>query len=116
MAVPWLVVGQLVLSNLDKIIAVVKPGFTRAKDGVPASGSPSGDIVGQQIAELQTAVSNNAEQIAALATQVKDLVASLALAAEEAAAQRAAARRVAYIASGIAIVALAVAVAAMIVK
>jgi hypothetical protein len=109
MPVPWLVVGQLVLNNLDKIIGVVKPGFTRKKADAPLQS----DLVNQQIAELQAAASNNAEQIAALATQMKDLVASLAQAAEEVAAQRAAARRLAYIATGIAIVALGVAVAAI---
>ena len=29
--VPWLAVGKLVLNNLDTIIGVVKPGFTRKK-------------------------------------------------------------------------------------
>jgi hypothetical protein len=115
MPVPWLVVGQLVLNNLDKIIGVVKPGFTRKKAETEAASSQP-HLISQQIAELQAAASNNAEQIAALATQVKDLVASLALAAEEAAAQRAAARRLAIVASGIAIVALGVAVAAIVVK
>jgi hypothetical protein len=112
MPVPWLVVGQLVLSNLDKIIGVVKPGFTRKKGDAPVQG----DLVGEQIAELQAAASNNAEQIAAVATQVKDLVASLAQAAEEAAAQRAAARRLAAVAGGIAIVALGLAIAAIVMK
>ena len=112
MPVPWLVVGQLVLSNLDKIIGVVKPGFTRKRGDAPVPG----DLVGEQIAELQAAASNNAEQIAAVATQIKDLVASLAQAAEEAAAQRAAARRLAIVASGIAIVALGVGIAAILMK
>ena len=31
MPVPWLAVGNLVLGNLDKIIAVVRPGFTRKR-------------------------------------------------------------------------------------
>ena len=31
MALPWLAVGKLVLNNLDTIIGVVKPGFTRKK-------------------------------------------------------------------------------------
>jgi hypothetical protein len=113
MAVPWLVVGQLVLSNLDKIIGVVKPGFT-SKKAEASSAQP--DLVNQQIAELQAAASNNAEQIAALATQVKELVASLALAAQEVAAQRAATRRAAYIAAAISVVSLGIAVTALFVK
>ena len=52
MAVPWLAVGKLVLSNLDTIIGVVKPGFTRKKvDGLPSQT----DLLNQQIAELQAA-------------------------------------------------------------
>jgi hypothetical protein len=103
MAVPWLVVGQLVLSNLDKIIGVVKPGgFTRKKEGAPVQN----DLLNQQIAELQSAASNNAEQLAALATQLKDVVAALEQAGQEAVAQRAAVRRLAYVAMGIAIIAI----------
>lgn len=112
MAVPWLVVGQLVLSNLDKIIGVVKPGFTRKKGDPPAPN----DLVGQQIAELQAAASNNAEQIAAVATQVKELIASLAQAAEESARQRAAARRLALVATVVSVVAFTLAAIALIGK
>jgi len=90
MAVPWLTVGKLVLSNLDTIMGVVKPAFTRKKvDGLPSQA----DLLNQQIAELQTAASNNAEQIRQLAAQVKELVAALAQAGADAASQRAAARR-----------------------
>ena len=108
MAVPWLVVGQLVLNNLDKIIGVVKPGFTRKKVDV---ASAQFDLLNQQIAELQTAASNNSEQIAQLATQLKDLVAALAQSAAEAAAQRAAARKLANVAIAMAAVALLAAMA-----
>jgi hypothetical protein len=37
MAVPWLVVGKLVLNNLDTIMGVVKPAFTRKQvDALPS--------------------------------------------------------------------------------
>ncbi len=108
MALPWLVVGNLVLNNLDTIMRVVRPAFTRKKvDGLPSQT----DLLNQQIAELQTAASNNAEQITQLAAQVKDLVAALAQAGTEAAAQRAANRKWAYAAislSGVAILLSAV--------
>ncbi len=95
MAVPWLVVGKLVLSNLDTIIGVVKPAFTRKKvETLPTQT----DLLNQQIAELQTAASNNAEQIKQLAAQLKEVVAALAQAATEAAAHRAATRRLSYVA------------------
>jgi hypothetical protein len=116
MAVPWLVVGQLVLSNLDKIIAVVKPGFTRKRGDAPAPGAASGDLVSQQIAELQTASALNADQIAALAIQLKDVVAALEQAGQEAAAQRALAKRMALAAITIACVSLLVAIASLVTR
>jgi hypothetical protein len=95
MAVPWLVVGKLVLSNLDTIIGVVKPAFTRKKvDALPTHT----DLLNQQIAELQAAESSSAERITQLAAQVKELVAALELAGTEAAAHRAATRRLSYVA------------------
>jgi len=93
MALPWLAVGKLVLNNLDTIIGVVKPAFTHKK--VDAEHM---DLLNQQIAELQAAASSNAEQIKQLAAQVKELVAALAQAATDAAAQRAAAKRWSYVA------------------
>jgi hypothetical protein len=111
MAVPWLTVGKLVLNNLDTIMGVVKPAFTRKKvDALPSQT----DLLNQQIAELQAAASNNAEQIKQLAAQVKELVAALAQAGAEAAAQRASARRWAYAAFGIAGVSMLLAVVSLI--
>jgi hypothetical protein len=95
MAMPWLVVGKLILNNLDSIIGVVRPAFTRKKADTLAAET---ELLNQQIAELQTAASNNAEQIKELAAQLKELVASLAQGATEAATERAAIRRLAYVA------------------
>jgi len=111
MAVPWLTVGKLLLGNLDTIIDVVKPAFTRKKvDALPSQT----DLLNQQIAELQAAASNNAEQIKQLAAQVKELVAALAQAGAEAAAQRAAARRWAFTAVGISGVSMLLAVVSLV--
>jgi hypothetical protein len=107
MAVPWLVVGNLVLNNLDKIIGVVKPGFTRKKVEV---ASAQFDLLNQQIAELQTAASTNAEQIKDLAAQVKEVIGALAQAAANAAKERAAMRRLAYVAISFSVLAAALAV------
>src|SRR5688572_15412823 len=95
MALPWPVVGKLILNNLDSIIGVVRSAFTRKKADTAAAET---ELLNQQIAELQTAASNNAEQIKELAAQLKEVVASLAQAATEAAAERAAIRRLAYVA------------------
>ena len=92
MPVPWLAVGSLVLGNLDKIMSVVRPAFTRSK--IEAVDSQA-DLLNQQIAELQTAAAANAEQIRALAAQLKDVVAAIEQAGLAAAAERAATRRLA---------------------
>jgi len=110
MALPWLVVGNLVLNNLDTIMRVVRPAFTRKK----VDGPSETDLLNQQIAELQAAASNNAEQITQLAGQVKELVAALAQAGTEAAAQRASARRWAYTAVGISSVSMLLAVVSLV--
>jgi hypothetical protein len=92
MAVPWLAVGSLVLGNLDKIMAVMKPAFTRKKLDAPGTQT---DLLNQQIAELQAAAAANAEQIRVLAEQLKDVVAALEQAGTEAARERAVTRRIA---------------------
>lgn len=102
MALPWLKLGQLVLGNLDTIIGVVKPAFTKRRvDTLPTQT----DLLNQQIAELQTASANNAEQIGLLAAQLKEVVATIAQSAEEAAAQRAAAVRLSRVAISVSVVA-----------
>jgi len=89
MALPWLAVGKLVLSNLDTVIGVVKPAFTRKQaDAVPSQA----DLLNRQIAELQEASSSNAELVKALAAQLKEIVTALEQAAVKAAAERAATR------------------------
>lgn len=108
MALPWLAVGKLVLNNLDTIIGVVKPAFTRKRvDALPSQT----DLLNQQIAELQAAASSNAEQIKQLAAQVKEMVEALAASATEAAAQRAAARRWSYAAVGLSVASLVLVIA-----
>jgi hypothetical protein len=110
MALPWLAVGKLVLGNLDTIMGVVKPAFTRKKvDALPSQT----DLLNQQIAELQSAAVSNAEQIKQLAAQVKELVAALGQAATDAAAQRAAAKRWSYVAVTMSVVAVLISAGAL---
>jgi hypothetical protein len=109
MPVPWLAVGSLVLGNLDKIMAVVKPGFTRSRiDAVDQQA----DLLNQQIAELQAAAAANSEQIGALAAQLKDVVSALEQAGLAAAAERAVTRRLAVLALAVGVAGLTVAVIA----
>lgn len=113
MAVPWLTVGKLVLNNLDTIIGVVKPAFTRKKvDALPTQT----DLLNQQIAELQAAASNNAEQIASLAAQIKELVVALEQATADALAQRGATRRMAIAALAVSVVATMLAIASLVLR
>jgi uncharacterized coiled-coil protein SlyX len=103
MPVPWLAVGHLVLGNLDKIMAVVRPGFTRKKIETLDTQT---DLLNQQIAELQAAAAANTDQIRLLAAQLKDVVAALEQAASAADAARAATRRLALLALLLAAVSL----------
>jgi hypothetical protein len=111
MALPWLAVGNLVLGNLDKIMAVVRPGFTRRN----AAAGAQAELLDQQITELQSASAANAEQIRALAAQLKDVVSALEQAGVDAAAERAVTRRLALVALGLAIAGGALAAAALLV-
>jgi hypothetical protein len=74
MALPWLAVGQLVLTNLDTIIGVVKPAFTRKK--VEALPSQS-DLLNQQISEVQAAASSIADKIRQLAAILYEVFSDL---------------------------------------
>ena len=110
MPVPWLAVGQLVLANLDKIIAVVRPAFTRKKIETLDTQT---DLLNQQIAELQGAAAANAEQIRQVAAQLKDVVAAFEEAAIAAAAERAATRKLAVAALLIAVIGVVLAAFAL---
>jgi hypothetical protein len=109
MAGPWLMVGKLVLNNLDSIIGVVKPAFTRKKADATASQT---ELLNQQIAELQAAAAGNTEQTRQLAAQLKELVTALEQAALDANAERRSARRLVYAAIGVSVAALILAIAA----
>ena len=113
MAVPWLAVGKLVLANLDTIIGVVKPAFTRKK--VEALPSQT-DLLNLQIAELQAAALGNAEQIRQLAAQLKEVVTAVEQAAASAASERKILRRLCLAAMAISVASIVVAVLAWIIS
>ena len=110
MAVPWIAVGKLVLANLDTIIGVVKPAFTRKKIETPSQT----DLLNQQIAELQAAASGNAEQIKQLAAQMKEVVTAVEQAAASAASERQILRRLCVAAMAISVVSIAAVIASII--
>jgi hypothetical protein len=110
MAVPWIAVGKLVLANLDTIIGVVKPAFTRKKIETPSET----DLLNQQIAELQAAASGNAEQIKQLAAQMKEVVTAVEQAAASAASERKILRRLCVAAMAVSVVSIAAVIALII--
>lgn len=113
MAVPWLAVGQLVFANLDAIIEVVKPAFTRKKvNALPSEA----DLLNQQILELQAAASGNAEQIKQLAAQLKEVITALEQAARRAALEREKLGRLCLVAVAISVVSIIAAMASILAR
>jgi hypothetical protein len=113
MALPWLAVGQLVLTNLDTIIGVVKPAFTRKKvEGLPSQT----DLLNQQILELQAAALSNADQIRQLAAQLKEVVAALEQAANSAQSERKKLERLCFVALAISLISIVAVIALIIVR
>lgn len=113
MAVTWLAVGKLVLANLDTIVGVAKPLFTRKKiESLPSQT----DLINQLISELQAASSSNTEQIKELAAQLKQVVTALDQTELNAAAEREKARRLVIAAISISILSLIVAIVSMLVR
>ena len=76
----WLIPAlKAVLPHVGDIVNAAKPVFTRKKAAEAPAGS---DVVQQQIAELQAAVSQNAEYVKELAEQLQSTVSALEKTAE----------------------------------
>ena len=74
----WLLPAlKAMLPHVGDIVAAAKPVFTKKK---PGPGTPPGEV--QQIAELQAAVSQNAEHVRELAAQLQSTVAAIEKGAE----------------------------------
>jgi hypothetical protein len=74
----WLIPAlKAVLPHVGDIVAAAKPVFTKKK---PEAGAPGGEA--QQIAELQGAVSQNAEHVRELAAQLQSTVTAIEKGAE----------------------------------
>jgi len=75
----WLAAAlKAVLPHVGDIVAATKPAFTRKPE--PAANQP--DVVQQQIAELQAAVSQQASHIKELAAQLANTIETLERAAQ----------------------------------
>jgi len=74
----WLIPAlKAVLPHIGTIISATSPVFTKKK---PEAGAPGGEA--QQIAELQAAVSQNAEHVRELAAQLQSTVTAIEKGAE----------------------------------
>ena len=75
----WIPALNAVLPHVGDIVAAAKPVFTKKR---PEPGAPPGEAQQQQIAELQAAVSQNAEHVRELAAQLQSTVSAIEKGAE----------------------------------
>ena len=68
----WLATTKLLLPMVTEIVSSAIPAFTARKDQQRAA-----DLVSQQIGELQTAATRNAESVHALAEQLQRTVGAI---------------------------------------
>ena len=110
----WLIPTlKAILPHVSDVVSAVKPVFTRRK--AQAVVGP-GDVVQQQIAELQGAAAQNADHIKELAAQLQSTVTALEQAAALAEARLRRAVLMCAVATAIAVVSLFVALAALSLK
>ena len=106
----WLIPTlKAILPHVSDVVSAVKPAFTRKRVEAPASG----DLLQQQIAELQSAASQNADHIKELAAQLQSTVAALEHAAATAEARLRRAVVMCAVAMALSVVSLFVALAAL---
>ncbi len=75
---PWLIPVLKHLPQIGAIISAAAPAFTHRKvDTAKVDASNNAAVLQQQIAELQTAVSDNAAHIKELAEQLQNTVQAL---------------------------------------
>lgn len=111
----WLIPAlKAVLPHVGDIVTSALPVFTRKRGETAAP--PSGDLVQQQIAELQAAAAQNAGHIKELAAQLQSTVAALEQGAALAEARLRRAVVMCAVAMAISVVSLFVALAALALK
>jgi transposase len=108
----WLIPTlKAILPHVSDVVSAVRPVFTRKRTEAVAANP--GDLVQQQIAELQAAAAQNADHIKELAAQLQSTVAALESAALTAEARLRRAGVMCAVAMAISVVALFVALAAL---
>ena len=110
----WLIPTlKAILPHVSDVVSAVRPVFTRKRTEAAAVATNPGDLVQQQIAELQAAAAQNADHIKELAAQLQSTVAALESAAATAEARLRRAVVMCAVAMAISVVALFVALAAL---
>jgi TolA-binding protein len=108
----WLLPAlKAVLPHVGSIVAAAKPAFSRR--GGEATGEAA---VQQQVAELQAAVTQNAENVRELAQQLRATVTALEQAAALAEARLRRAVIVSALSLGVSLVAAGIAIAALVLR
>ena len=109
----WLIPAlKAVLPHVGDIVSSALPVFTRKR----GEAAPAGDLVQQQIAELQAAAAQNAGHIKELAAQLQSTVAALEQGAALAEARLRRAVLMCAVAMAVSVVSLFVALAALSLK
>ncbi|NDK40242.1 hypothetical protein DT603_15495 [Pseudoxanthomonas gei] len=109
MAATWI---SIAASSLPEIIRMARPLFTRTP---PADNSQQLrlDVIGEQIAELQDAATQNADSIRKLATDMQKTIEVLQLGADQAERRLRRASQLTLVATTVAILAFALAAYAL---
>ena len=107
----WLPVLKASLPYVSQIVTAALPAFTSKP-----SGARPEDVYPRQIAELQEAVTANAERVKELAIQLKEVLESMDAGVAELQGEITRLRRMLYAAGGIALVALVVAAWALLAR
>lgn len=109
MAATWITIAA---SSLPEIIRMARPLFTRTPQ-VDNSHQLRMDVIGEQIAELQDAATQNADSIRKLATDMQKTIEVLQAGAEQAERRLRRASQLTLIATTVAILAFALAAYAL---
>lgn len=109
MAATWITIAA---SSLPEIIRLARPLFTRTPQ-VDNSHQLRMDVIGEQIAELQDAATQNADSIRKLATDMQKTIEVLQVGADQAERRLRRASQLTLIATTVAILAFALAAYAL---
>lgn len=110
MAATWITIAA---SSLPEIIRLARPLFTRTPPQADNAHQLRMEVIGEQIAELQDAATQNADSIRKLATDMQKTIEVLQLGADQAERRLRQSSRLTVIATTVAVLAFALAAYAL---